>query len=53
MTEDQIEKHFDAIYLHYEHGELAPFGVSLKGSVRKTIGRVWVDTDEGLVAQSI
>ena len=53
MTEEQIEKHFDAVYLHYEHNDPAPVGVDLKGSVRKTIGRVWIDTDKGLVPNPV
>ena len=53
MTEEQIEKHFDAVYLHYEQNEPAPLGVELKGSVRKTIGRIWVDSGKGLVAKPL
>ena len=41
----QVEQLTDAqismAYAHFEHGELAPQGVIMKGSFTQTMGRVW------------
>lgn len=48
MTNEQIETHFDALYVHFEYGETAPAGVSLKSTLRATIGRGWQADETGL-----
>ena len=48
MSEFEIEKHFDALYLHFEYGEPAPKGVKLKSTLRRTVGRYWVADKDGL-----
>ena len=48
------ERQIDDAYLHFEHGSMPPKGVVIDSrGFRHTMGRVWIDTDNGLRSEPI